>query len=296
MRRVAGGGSALPPALGLIVAAVALAALACGADREEADETIRLRFEYSEGDTLRYAYHASGTAVFPDTAAGDERVERPFERTMEIEEVATDVTPAGHYELALVYHIRPDSLHRDKGPQEIRLRLEITPQGRILDVTGVETARPLYGEIDFQSYFEQSQPVFPDRGLEVGDSWTQEVKVVSPESEPVVTSSTYVLEEVIEEGGRELAVIGYDGDIYLPVRYTPPSDSAPGEEDRTTSIEERIRVRGQIYFDHAAGVMRRVEAKAEATFTRRGFRDGEPVRREMKIREESTMELISADR
>lgn len=276
--------------------AAAFVALACGEAEPDA-EAVRLRFEYTEGDTLTYTYRASGTATFPDTADAGDPVERPFERTMEIEEVVTDVTPSGHYELALVYHLEPDSLHRAKGmPEEVRLRLEITPQGRIIDVAGVETARPLYGDIDFQSYFEQSQPVFPERPLKVGDSWTQEVKVVSPESEPVVTSSTYVLESLVQEGERELAVIRYDGDIYLPVRYPSSADSVAGDGNRTTSIEERIRVRGKIYFDHAAGVMQRVEAQAEATFTRAGFKDGERVRKEMKITEDSEMKLLTEGR
>lgn len=279
-----------------VVGMTAFAALACGGGETD-PETVRLRFEYTEGDTLRYDYHASVRATLPDTTDGDEPVERAFDRTMEIEEVATDVTPSGHYELDLVYHLHPDSLHRRKNlPERVRLRLEMTPQGRIIDVTGVETARQLYGDIDFQSYFEQSQPVFPERALEIGDSWTQEVKVVSPESEPVVTSSTYVLESLVQEGGRELAVIAYDGDIYLPVRFSSPDDSVSGGESRTSSIEERIRVRGKIYFDHAAGVMWRMEAKAEATFTRVGFKDGERVKREMTIHEESEMRLVDAER
>ncbi|MBW3660279.1 MAG: hypothetical protein KY397_01425 [Gemmatimonadetes bacterium] len=276
---------------------IALSAAVACAGGDERPEAVRLRFEYGQGDTLSYDYHARGTATLPDTSDSGETLERTFERRMRIDEVATDVTPRGHYQLALVYHIEADSAHRAKGlPERIRLQVEITPQGRIIDVSGVETARPLYGDIDFQSYFEQSQPVFPDRPLRVGDSWTQEVKVVSPESEPVVTSSNYVLESLVEEDGRSLAVIAYDGEIYLPVRFSGPADSAAGVEERITSIEERIEVRGKIYFDPAAGVMRRVEAKAEATFTKIGFRDGEAVRREMKLKEESTMRLVERGR
>lgn len=271
---------------------------ACSGGGTEAPAAVRLRFEYTEGDTLAYEYHAEGVAVLPDTTEpGGGPVEKPFERSMRITEVATDVTPRGHYVLDLVYHLEPDSVHAAKGlPDRIELGVEITPQGRIIDVSGVETARPLYGDIDFQSYFEQSQPVFPERALKIGDSWTQEVKVVSPTSEPVVTSSTYVLESVVEEEGRELAVIAYDGDIYLPVRFPAPSDSAgggAGNADRTTSVEERISVSGRIYFDHAAGVMRRMDAKAEATFTRIGFREGRPVRRDLRIRESNSMRLVS---
>lgn len=276
---------------------LALPAAACSGDAGSAPESVRLRFDYDEGDTLAYEYHASGIATLPDTTEAGEPTEHPFERTLRITEVATDVTPRGHYMLDLVYHLEPDSVESEKGhPGRIALEVEITSRGRIIDVTGVETAGSLFGGIDFQSYFEQSQPVFPDRALKVGDSWTQEVKVVSPTSEPVVTSSTYVLESLVEEEGRTLAVIAYDGDIYLPVQYPARADSATGEDasvDRTTSIEERISVSGKIYFDHEAGVMRRMESTAEATFTRIGFRDGQPVRRDMRIREESSMRLLS---
>jgi hypothetical protein len=168
--------------------------------------------------------------------------------------------------------------------------VEITPQGRILSIGGVETARPLFGEIDFQSYFEQSQPVFPERALKVGDSWTQEVKVVSPRSEPVVTSSTYVLDRVTEEDGTPIAVIAFDGDIYLPFPYrSAGADSAAG----ATTAEERIRVRGEMYFALDSGLVRRVETEADATLTRVELEGGEPVRREMQIRESSRYSLVN---
>ena len=263
---------------------LAAAALACGGGSDP--DTVRLRFVYAEGDTLAYEYASAGTATLPDSTGGDGTFERGYARRMRIEEVATDVTPGGDYLLDLEYHLESDSLYQADMPQRIALRVQITPQGRILDVSGVETARRLYGDIDFRSYFDQSQPVFPDRPLKVGDSWTQEVRVLSPTSEPVVTSSTYVLESLTEENGEPIAVIAYDGDIYLPVQ----TDEEEG--DGRLVFEERIRVRGRIHFAHERGVVRRLETSSEATFTRISLEDGEPVRRAMELREESTMQLL----
>ena len=274
----------------LILLALILGSLsACG--ERGAPSEVRLRLEYEEGDSLLYEYHAEGAVTVPDTAEASGRASHPYERSMTVEEEVREVTPRGNYLLAWTFHVPPDTaMAASTGdlPDRIQLTVEITPQGRILSIGGVETARPLFGEIDFQSYFEQSQPVFPDRPLKIGDSWTQEVKVVSPTSEPVVTSSTYVLERIVEEDGASIAVIAFDGDIYLPFPYRPA-----GSTSATTTAEERIRVNGEMFFDLDSGRVRRVLSNADATLTRVEIEAGEPVRREMQIRESTSYELLS---
>ena len=260
---------------------------ACG--REGPPSEVRLRLDYEEGDTLVYRYHTEGTVTIPDTSQPSGRLAHPYERNMTVEEAVRDVTPRGNYVLAWTFQLPDDSTKMGAElPGTVQLTVEITPQGRILSVGGVETARPLFGEIDFQSYFEQSQPVFPDRPLKVGDSWTQEVKVLSPRSEPVVTSSTYVLERIEDQGGEPVAVIAFDGDIYLPFPSRPAgadSTAAP------VTAEERIRVKGEMFFAIDSGRVRKVMTDADATLTRVAIEAGEPVREEMQIRETSSYEL-----
>jgi hypothetical protein len=262
---------------------------ACG--ERGAPSEVRLRFEYEVGDTLLYEYRTEGAVTVPDTAEASGRATHPYERNMTVEEAVREVTPRGNYILVWTFHLPQGSSAHGGGdlPERLQLTVEITPQGRILSIGGVETARPLFGEIDFQSYFEQSQPVFPERALKVGDSWTQEVKVVSPRSEPVVTSSTYVLERVTEEDGEPVAVIAFDGDIYLPFPYrSAGADTAAA----VTTAEERIRVRGEMFFAHESGRLLRVETEADATLTRVELEGGQPVRREMQIRESSRHTLV----
>jgi hypothetical protein len=254
---------------------------------------VRLRLEYEEGDTLLYEYHTEGTVTMPDTSEQSGWKSQPYQRNLIVEEVVSDVTPSGNYVLVWTFHLRHDSLAGQKVedlPDSVQLTVQVTPQGRVLSVGGVETARPLFGEIDFQSYFEQSQPVFPERPLRVGDSWTQEVRVVSPRSEPVTTSSTYVLDSVVEEGGEPVAVIAFEGDIYLPFL------SRPAEADSlaaSATTEERIRVSGEMYFALESGKVRRAESEADATLTKVEIVDGEPVPREIKIRESTRYEVTS---
>jgi hypothetical protein len=273
------------------VLALALASIvACGGGG--APSEVRLRLEYAEGDTLVYRYHTEGTVSVPDTTQPSGRASHPYERNMTVEEAVRDVTASGNYVLAWTFHVPVEETASDSGatepPQQVQLTVEITPQGRILSIGGVETARPLFGEIDFQSYFEQSQPVFPDRALKVGDSWTQEVKVLSPSSEPVVTTSTYVLERVVEEDGAQLAVIAFDGDIYLPFPYRPAGADSTAPE---MTSEERIRVNGEMFFALETGRVLRVVTNADATLTKVESEDGQPVRREAQIRETSRYEL-----
>ncbi len=249
--------------------------------------------EYEEGDTLLYEYHIDGTVTMPDTGEPSGRKTQPYQRNMLVEEAVRDVTPSGNYVLVWTFHLLHDSLAGQKSedlPDNVQLTVQITPQGRVLSVGGVETARPLFGEIDFQSYFEQAQPVFPERPLKVGDSWTQEVRVVSPSSEPVTTSSTYVLESVIEEAGEPVAVIAFEGDIYLPFLSRPAeADSVGG----TATAEERIRVSGKMYFALESGRVRRAESEADATLSKVEIVDGEPVRREIQFRETTHYEVTT---
>lgn len=273
------------------VLALALApVVACGGGG--APSEVRLRFEYAEGDTLVYRYHTEGTVSVPDTSQPSGRASYPYERNITVEEAVLDVTASGNYLLAWNFHVPPEATASDSGtpapPQQVQLTIEITPQGRILSIGGVETARPLFGEIDFQSYFEQTQPVFPDRALKVGDSWTQEVKVLSPSSEPVVTTSTYVLERLVEEEGAQLAVIAFDGDIYLPFPHPPAGGDSTGA---AMTSEERIRVTGEMFFALETGRVLRVVTNADATLTKVEIEDGQPVRREAQFRETTRYEI-----
>lgn len=275
----------LPGTFRLIPILLAFAALAC--QRERAPEQVRLRLLYEAGDTLHYEYRAQGTVTHPDSAAGDSTVSERYERRMTIDEVATEVTPRGHYLLAWTYHLPRDSVSGET-PDPVTLEVEITPQGRVMDVRGVETARRLFGDLDFRTYLEQTQPVFPERPLALGDSWTQEVHVLSPRGETVITRSTYVLERIADEAGEATAVIGFDGDVYLPIVYeseTPAAAPAP-------STEERIRARGRIYFAHEQGMTRRVETTARATLIKVASRDGEMIRQEVQFSQESVLRLV----
>ncbi len=251
---------------------------------EELSE-VRLRLHYEVGDTLHYRYHLQGTVTHPDTTEGAP-AHQSYERTMTVEEVATDVTPRGNYLLTWTYHLppKPEKEGEPGMPEEFALRVEITPQGKILDVGDLGAAREAFGNLDFKTYLDQTQPVFPERPLKVGDSWTQEVRVLSPQAEPVVTRSTYVLEALDDR----TAVIAFDGDVYLPVVYE--ADSLARKPPQTT--EERIRLRGQLHFDHGQGIVRRVETTAQATLTKVTMGPEGPRRRNVDMTQESELSLV----
>ncbi len=255
--------------------------------REAPEEPrVELRLHYQVGDTLYYEYTANGTVTYPDSVTAD-KTTRTYERHLRVDEVATDVTPSGNYLLAWTYHLpaKTDEV-ADSEPRDITINLEISSQGRIIDVANVETAKPLFGDMDFRTYLEQTQPVFPERALRIGDSWTQQVKVLSPEAEPVVTTSNYVLEDLTEDNGEPIAVIAFDGDVYLP---TAPEK---GEGSSAVSSEERIRVRGRMYFAHERGQTVRVETNAEAQLTRVAVKNGSVERRSLEIEQQSSLQLI----
>lgn len=258
----------------------AIGACSPGEDAES-PRSVRLRLRYEVGDTLRYRYHVRGTVSHPDTSDG-RPAQESYERTMAVDEVATEVTPRGNYLLAWTYHLPPEHAVEMGKPEEFALTVEITPQGKILEVTDLRAARAAFGNLDYKTYLDQTQPVFPDRPLKVGDSWTQEVRVLSPQAEPVVTRSTYILETLDDD----TAVIAFDGDVYLPGVYEPDSLAPP----QTT--EERIRVRGELHFDHERGIVRRVETAAQATVTKLTMGDRGPERQKLDLTQQSQLSLV----
>jgi len=297
-RRIGGRNERLA-ASGLVACLMALVAAAVACSSEADGEAVRLRFGYQQGDTLHYEYRAAGTVTFPDSIGENEGKTHEYERRMRIREVAREITPRDHIVLELTYYPGEKKSGADstghKGrtragepiPDEVTLDLEITPQGRIVRVTGVDDARQLFGDLDFQSMFEQSQPVFPERPLEPGDSWTQEVKVLSPTREPVVTSSTYVLDSLAEDGGEAIAVISFDGDVYLPVTFDPETSKGG-----LRYVEQEIRLYGTIRFAYRRGIMRRVHHTADGTLSRVSLRGGKPVRESTRVEQETTIRLV----
>ena len=261
---------------------------ACSSGGDDATpEGVHLRLQYDVGDTLHYRYRVHGSVTHPDTSSGKPAHET-YERTMTVEEVATEVTPRGNYLLTWTYHPtpKPEEEGKRRLPEEFALRVEISPQGKILEVGDLRAAREAFGNLDFKTYLDQTQPVFPDRPLKVGDSWTQEVRVLSPQAEPVVTRSTYVMEDL----GERLAVIAFDGDVYLPVVYD--ADSLAGRLPQTT--EERIRLRGKLHFDHDRGVVRRVATTAQATVTKVSMGPEGPRRENIDLTQESELSLLES--
>ncbi|MGH7542928.1 MAG: DUF6263 family protein [Gemmatimonadota bacterium] len=244
---------------------------------------VRLRLDYEVGDTLHYQYRVWGTVTSADTTGGRPPSES-YERKMSVEEVATEVTARGNYLLAWTYRPSGEQKAGHEMPAEFGLRVEITPQGKIMDVGDLGSARRALGNLDFKTYLDQTQPVFPERPLKVGDSWTQEVRVLSPQAEPVVTRSTYVLEGLDDR----TAVIAFDGDVYLPVVYE--ADSLTGRAPQTT--EERIRLRGRLHFDRERQVVARVETTAQATVTKMTMGPRGPSRQNIDMSQQSELTLV----
>lgn len=265
--------------------------LGCARSADEAGEPkVALSLQYVVGDTLRYEYTAQGTATYPATDEEEERTTE-YERRLSVEEVATDVAPNGNYLITWIYHLPErkrvtETSTEELPPRDVAIDLEITSQGRIVDVANIETAKSLFGDMDFRTYLEQTQPVFPERPLEVGDSWTQHVRVLSPDAEPVVTTSNYVLDSVVEMDGESIAVIAFDGDVYLPRVFKE------GGEREVGASEERIKVRGKMYFAHERGVTREVEIEANAEIIQVGAENGEIQRRALRFQQMSSLRLV----
>jgi len=209
---------------------------------------ITLRTKYKPGMKLAFEQVTRGSVL---VRSGDSTIhDRTSEITTEQELYVRRMVDDTVAEVVdnRIYHYKHfdkvDSSAADTIEAGPELALYITPSGRVVDFEFTSEEHQGSGTY-LKNFYEQGMPVFPEGEISQGYTWTQSYKVIS-EGEEMTASMTYEIKSFARERGYDCVVIGYDGNLILPIEAKPQDTTQRHGVDRVTA-------RGVIYFAYKEG-------------------------------------------
>jgi hypothetical protein len=186
----------------LLALVLILAATSANAD------PVLLRYRFSTGDVLIYSLEATGKGKLV-TAIEDSRKDSkspvsstiPVNMTVKLsletdvesmsgDNVATMLTRVTSYKLtqdgADVINLKPGDENKDsdndiasplKDLYKNPIRMEMDARGIIKKISGLEKLSETLPQMDIANLFEQTQHQLPEKPVDVGDKWTQEMNL-----------------------------------------------------------------------------------------------------------------------
>ncbi|MCI0514927.1 hypothetical protein L0128_17065 [candidate division KSB1 bacterium] len=133
------------------------------------------------------------------------------------------------------------------------VQMRLQKSGKILSVSGDSSHSASY----YDSFYQQAQPVFPERPLKVGDSWSQETKLMhfhdasQQVTSPQTTSTTYTVVGFTTLDQHPCVVIDYAGEIFLAENFSKPQ--MYGKSESRKAYSKVIRVNGKLFFGYKIG-------------------------------------------
>lgn len=107
---------------------------------------------------------------------------------------------------------------------------------------------------EYDRSYKPSQPVFPDRSIKSGFSWTQNFSVEVPRGNPTVATTRYHLDSFTQVDRFDCAVINFKGELEYEECQQPPADK-PLKEFIAKKYRSQVTSEGRIYFAHREGFM-----------------------------------------
>ncbi len=109
------------------------------------------------------------------------------------------------------------------------LTLKLLPTGKTLALTGMPAGAPGSPQIPFQQMLQMMNPVFPEKPIKIGESWSQQFDIpfqVDPVEVPMKMDITYRLIGIERVDGRQCARIGLDISTSYTIQVvgSPPAE------------------------------------------------------------------------
>ena len=228
----------------LLLTILLLLLISCSMDNKE----VSLQFRYQEGMSLTYSQDTKGTVAvyendtiiksYPDHKWADvtQTVANQInDSTYKIEETVT-----WHF----VQTNKSDTLKMDTISENRTMTLDVLTNGKIVDFTIDEKMASRYSY--FKNFYEQGMPVFPEKAVTPGYTWTQTAKVVLPD-ETMDATTTYEITSIVRESGYDCAVITYQGNLLIPIDEEIEGMKRNGLD--------QVKSSGKIFFAYKEGIV-----------------------------------------
>lgn len=168
--------------------------------------------------------------------------------------------------------------------KEYAFSLKMTPKGKVIDFKSLADSPPTHQAYS-AAYYEQGMPVFPDKAVPIGYSWTQTTTTSLPDGSTEEASTTYKVKGTARTMGYDCIIIEYKGNLTIPL-FKDPSD--------TTALEgvDRSKMSGILYFALDAGSAVKSEERRRMASERNYIKGGKPMHRLMEFEEVISYYLV----
>ncbi|MDZ7359490.1 MAG: hypothetical protein ONB46_02010 [candidate division KSB1 bacterium] len=106
---------------------------------------------------------------------------------------------------------------------------------------------------DFDRMYKPSQPVFPERAISPGYSWSQNFPIEVPRGNPTVATTKYQLNSFARLDRFDCAVIDFKGGLEYEECYKPPENKPAGF--LLKKYLSQVTSEGRIFFAYREGFM-----------------------------------------
>jgi len=178
-----------------------------------------------------------------------------------------------------------DSGQVKRSTREISIRQEVSPTGKIVAFTILGESSSS-GDNYTRNFYDQAVPVFPEKAVTIGDTWTQSAAVRLPDGSQTSTSTSYRVKGTAVKMGYDCAIIEYKGNVILPITR---------DSSDTAALEgiDRIEMNGLIYFAYVAGISVNAEERRRLIVDRSFVSGGKSVHRKAQFEEVISYSLDS---
>ncbi|MFB0526615.1 MAG: DUF6263 family protein [bacterium] len=165
--------------------------------------------------------------------------------------------------------------------------MEIDRNGRVVSTKGLEEFSEELKDLRIQNMYLQLRPIFPDRGLKVGDSWDNRTESAIPIGGVLIRTKVeekYTLSGFEEKEDNLCAVIGVNLKIYT----TGKTVKKEGEVDVDIDMEGKGEGEILYAFEHSRIFSSRIEMDLTSKIRSSAYREVQEI--EMKHRIEMLLE------
>lgn len=200
--------------------------------------TYQLRFKFTPGSTLSYQQVSQGSVISRegDSVVSDRINTVTSNITFTVRRVVDDTTWEIQQKMSSSYHSlnRVDSVVTDSTESSPDMIVYVAPSGRMVDLEYASNSPGGENIAYMKEYFRQGTPVFPDRPVPIGYTWTQKYDV-TVDSSLVQVATDYVIKGLEKRQGYECIAIGYSGRLVIPFQARASDTLGRHGTDRLTN-------------------------------------------------------------
>jgi len=216
--------------------------------------------EFKQQPREKYIYRISDFVEYAVKMSDGKTVAYQHAQEQKSELLIKSIDSAMVHSLNLSFLVTQDSLIN--APEQVHKRrrlsagdiiffqLKMRQNGEVIDVQSDNPSVTFF----YNTGYKPSQPVFPDRAIVLGHSWTQNFEIEVPYTDPAVVTTEYKLNSFAKLDRFDCAVIDFKGELEYDQVFKSP-DKNDASKFIVRKSKTKITSEGQIFFAYHEGFM-----------------------------------------